>query len=122
MATWPSAVRRRALDLRALTFDVAARTNGVGPLTETLKWGEPAYLTAATGSGTTLRIAPVRGDEAVCGLFVNCRTTLVDTFRERFGDSLDCRGDRLVAVPTTGAVPQEVGACIALTLTYFRWR
>jgi len=34
--------------LRKLIFDVAARTEGVGSLEETLKWGQPAYLTLET--------------------------------------------------------------------------
>ena len=42
--------------LRGLVFDTAARTAGVGGLTEALKWGQPSYLTEQTGSGTTVRI------------------------------------------------------------------
>ena len=41
---FPPAARERLADLRALIFDTAAATPGVGALTETLKWGEPAYL------------------------------------------------------------------------------
>ena len=53
---YPAAMRRRLLALRALVFDVAAKTEGVGRLTETLKWGQPSYLTEQTKSGTTVRI------------------------------------------------------------------
>jgi hypothetical protein len=34
-----------------MIFDVARQTKGVGKLQETLKWGEPAYVTAESGSG-----------------------------------------------------------------------
>ena len=44
-------IGRRLLQVRALIFATAAAHEQVGRLTETLKWGEPAYLTEATGSG-----------------------------------------------------------------------
>jgi len=49
---FPTPVRRRLLEVRSLIFATAARSNEVGPLTETLKWGEPAYLTEATEIGS----------------------------------------------------------------------
>ena len=55
-ATYPAPIRRKLLGIRALIFRTAAAMDGVGPLTEMLKWGEPAYLTAATKSGSTIRI------------------------------------------------------------------
>ena len=54
---YPAAVRPKLLALRKLIFETAEATEGVGPVTETLKWGEPAYLTEASKSGTTVRIA-----------------------------------------------------------------
>lgn len=41
---YPVRLRERLMTVRELIFDVAARTGGVGPLTETLKWGQPSYL------------------------------------------------------------------------------
>ena len=55
--SYPPALRTRLLALRALIFEVAASTPGVGELEETLKWGEPAYLTTQSKSGSTVRIA-----------------------------------------------------------------
>ena len=54
---FPASVRARLLEVRDLIFETAVAIEGVGPLTETLKWGEPAYLTLATGSGSTIRLA-----------------------------------------------------------------
>ncbi len=51
----PPGVRGRLMALRELVFDTAARTAGVGRLSETLKWGQASYLTAESGSGTTVR-------------------------------------------------------------------
>ena len=53
---YPNSVREKMLSLRKLIYKVAKETNGVGELEETLKWGEPSYLTSKTKSGTTIRI------------------------------------------------------------------
>jgi hypothetical protein len=47
--------RARLMALRDIIFEVAAATSGVGRLEETLKLGQPSYLTPETKSGTTLR-------------------------------------------------------------------
>ena len=62
-ATFPAAVRGRLLDVRRVIFATAEELEGVGPLTEALKWGEPAYLTAASKSGSTIRLGRSRGSE-----------------------------------------------------------
>ena len=62
--------RAGLLRLREQIFAVAEDTPGTMPLTETLKWGQPAYLTA-NKVGTTLRLgAPKDGGYA---LYVHAR-------------------------------------------------
>jgi len=85
-AAFPEQVRARLLEVRDLIFETAARVKGVGPLTETLKWGEPAYLAEATGSGSTIRLGWFRSSDRQCAVLFNCRTTLVDDFRSQFPD------------------------------------
>ena len=85
-AAFPAGVRARLLEVRDLIFETAVSFEGVGPLTETLKWGEPAYLTQATGSGSTIRLGWSRSSERECAVLFNCRTTLVDDFRGQFPD------------------------------------
>lgn len=63
--SFPDEVKKGLLYLRALIFDVAAQTEGVGRLEETLKWEQPAYLTpetkAAQRSGLVVpRLAALR--------------------------------------------------------------
>ncbi|MEP6790955.1 MAG: DUF1801 domain-containing protein, partial [Ramlibacter sp.] len=55
--SYPPDMRRKLLALREIILRTAAATEGVGPLQETLKWGEPAYLTSQSKSGSTVRIA-----------------------------------------------------------------
>src|SRR5215472_15769114 len=84
----PVPIGKRLLQVRDLIFATAAAHEGVGRVTETLKWGEPAYLTDETGSGSTIRLGRVKDSEHAAILF-NCKTTLVYTFRERFPDQFE---------------------------------
>ena len=119
-AAAPEGARRRMVMLRAVIFEVAAAQE-VGPLTETLKWGEPAWLTEASGAGTTLRMGwkPARPDHV--GLFVNCQTDLVDRYRAEFPDVFEYDGNRAVWVPVDGDVPEvPLRWVVAQALTYHR--
>ena len=53
-ATYPADAREKLTTLRALILDVAAQTEDVGTVEDSLKWGEPAYLTTASKSGSTI--------------------------------------------------------------------
>jgi hypothetical protein len=44
------------MQLRMHILDAASETEGVGELEETLKWGQPSYLTKKPKSGRTIRI------------------------------------------------------------------
>jgi hypothetical protein len=59
-ATYPKVLAGRPLVLRRLIFEVAAETAGLGEIEETLKWGQPSYLTTQSGSGSTIRIDQIR--------------------------------------------------------------
>jgi len=116
--TFPEPIRRRLLDVRKLIFAIATADGAVGRLTETLKWGEPAYLTDETGSGSTIRLGRLKDSDHAAILF-NCKTTLVDTFRERFPDQFEYRQTRALLLPVAGKLPkQELSVCLSLALTY----
>lgn len=118
-AAYPPALRDRLLRLRDLIFETAAATDGVGPLQETLKWGQPSYLTPRTKSGTTIRIDAVKSEPGRYALYVHCQTNLVASFREMYPDVLTCEGNRAVLFDEEDAVPEDVlRHCIALALTY----
>jgi hypothetical protein len=117
LATYPAAARARVLELRATILEVAAGIDGVGPLEEGLRWGEPAYLTSASGSGTTIRIAWKARFPECSSLFVNCRTSLIETFTSLFPE-LDCHDNREVRLTLSDPLPDCIPDCIALALTY----
>ena len=122
-AAFPERVRARLLEVRELIFETAAAIEGVGPLTETLKWGEPAYLTEATGSGSTIRLGWFRPSERNCAVLFNCRTTLIDTFRSRFPDVFAYEKNRAILLDAHKPLRQAaLAACLAMALTYHRRR
>ncbi|KQY72790.1 MULTISPECIES: DUF1801 domain-containing protein [unclassified Ensifer] len=121
LAQHAAAIRARLLQVRDLIYMVAAETEGVGPLTETLKWGEPAYLTQASKNGTTIRLGVAESAPERCAVFFNCRTTLVETFRIHFADDFTFEGNRALLIPTTGDLPKgPLALCLRAALTYHR--
>jgi hypothetical protein len=100
-------VRLRLLEVRKLIFATAAETAGVGPLTETRKWSEPAYLTEATGSGSTIRLGRPKSPEAMGAVLFNCRTTLVETFRMQFPEEFAFQGNRAILLDPSAPLPAE---------------
>ena len=119
--SYPASARNVLLTIRSLIFNTAATNPVIGPLTETLKWGEPAYLTEATKSGSTIRMAwkPAKPDH--CALFFNCKTTLVETMREIYPDTFTYQGTRAVMFPLDQPLPNDALAhCIEMALTYHR--
>jgi len=119
---WPQPVRRELFILRDLILATASETDGVGEITETLKWGEPAYLTSETRSGSTIRIAPTNAKSAHdYAMFFICSTHLVNDFRARFGDTFEYEGERAVLFNVGDSVPvDELRECVRSALTYHR--
>ena len=112
-------MRRKLMALRELIFRTAASTPGVGELEETLKWGEPAYLTSSSGSGSTVRIDWKKSKPAEYAMYFNCQTTLVETFKSLFPDEFKFEGNRAIVFHESEAAPTDALAfCVAAALTY----
>jgi len=121
-AGYSADVRRQLLVLRELIFDTAAATDGVGKLQETLRWGEPSYLTTESGSGSTVRIN-AKGSRGQYAMYFHCQTNLIETFRDRYPDKFTFDKNRAIVFDNGDAVPtDELRHCIALALTYHRDR
>ncbi|KNZ30705.1 MAG: hypothetical protein AD742_21105 [Methylibium sp. NZG] len=118
---YPPDIRRKLLSLRELIFRTAASTDGVGELDETLKWGEPAYLTTRSGSGSTVRLGWKASSPSQYAMYFNCKTTLVDTFRTLFPQELHFEGNRAIVFEASEPVAEDALAfCVAAALTYHR--
>ena len=117
-SAYPPALRKRLLALRDLVFDVAARTKGVGRLTETLKWGQPSYLTEETRSGSTVRIDRLKKGDGYA-IYFHCGSGLVPTFRELYPDTFRFDGKRALLFEPGEPLPAAaLRHCIGLALTH----
>jgi hypothetical protein len=115
----PAVPRACLTRLRSLILATAAKIPGVGPLTETLKWDEPAYLTDATKSGTTIRLGWKAATPDTAQILVHCSTTLVNEWRDLYSGTLVFSGTRAILVDITAPLPRtELAHCIAMALTY----
>jgi hypothetical protein len=115
---YPPGIRAKLMVLRELVFDTADKTAGVGRLTETLKWGQPSYLTEETGAGTTVRIDRLKGNDGYAAYF-HCQSGLVKQFRELYPDTFKYQGKRAIVFGSGDRVPaKELRHCIALALTH----
>jgi Domain of unknown function (DU1801) len=120
-AAYPAAVRAKLKAVRRLIFDIAKTTDGVAPLQETLKWGEPAYLPATPKIGSTIRLGWKRSAPDHCAVFFHCQTTLIGTFRTLFADEFAFEGNRALLLRLSAPLPkQQLAACVAMALTYHR--
>lgn len=119
--SYPKEMRAKLLFLRQLIYETAASLKEIGELEETLKWGEPSYLTPKTKSGSTIRIAWKESQKEQYSVFFKCTANLVPAFKEKFPQTFKFGGDRSINFDLDDDVPEkELKQCIALALTYHR--
>ncbi len=118
--SYPDTVSDHLLYLRQLIIETADEI-GINDLEETLKWGDPSYLTK---NGSTVRVAWRKSFPAEYGIFFNCKTSLVDTFKEVYPNTFRFEGSRALLFnhddyKTNDEFPSiELKHCISLSLTY----
>jgi hypothetical protein len=118
-SAYPKPVKAKLLALRRLILETAETTKGVGALQETLKWGQPSYLTPQTNSGSTIRIDQVKSVAGQYAVYFHCQTNLVETFRELYPTQLRFEGNRSILLDVKNELPKaELRHCVALALTY----
>lgn len=97
-ASFPEPERNALLTFRQLILDTAKT---IGPVEESLKWGQPAYRTP---KGSTLRLGlPKSGGHAI---YAHCQTTIISDFRSLFPDDFRYDGNRGVLF-ATGETPDQ---------------
>ena len=114
--TYPDDIRVRMISLRQLVLETAAEIDNIKSIEETLKWGEPSYLTKG---GSTIRIDWKQSKPDQYALYFNCKTKLIDTFKELYKDKLKFEGNRAIVFNKNEKIPvQELKHCISLSLVY----
>ena len=118
-AEYPPAIQYEMFALRELILDTAAGIEAVGEIEETLKWDEPAYVTAKSKSGSTVRIDWKEKQPDQYAMYFNCQTNLIETFRTLFPTEFKFDGNRAIVFGVGSKLPTEaVGQCVSAALTY----
>ncbi|MCL6220881.1 DUF1801 domain-containing protein [Zunongwangia pacifica] len=117
-ANYPDLVRDQLQHLRELVIATAEETEGVTVLEETLKWGEPSFVTK---NGSTLRMDWKEKTPHQYAMYFQCTSRLVDTFRLVFGDKFQYEGKRAIIFQLTQKIPEmELKECIKASLRYHK--
>jgi Domain of unknown function (DU1801) len=115
----PKKVRKKLMLLRQLIFNTAKSIKEVGELEETLKWNQPSYLTTKSKSGSMIRIDKIKNQPDKYAIYFLCQTTLVDSFREIFGEKFIYEGTRALHLDANDEMQfDDLKQCISMALTY----
>ncbi len=115
---YPKSVRPKLLRLRQLVMEAANDIESINQLEETLKWGEPSYLTKG---GSTIRMDWKKKTPNQYALYFKCTSKLVPTFKMVHGDKFKFEGNRAIVFALDEEIPEkELKHCISLALTYHR--
>lgn len=115
-ANYPDFVRDNLQFLRELVIETAEETEGVTKLEETLKWGEPSFVTK---NGSTLRMDWKEKSPDQYAMYFQCTSRLVNTFRLVFNHKFQYEGKRAIVFKLNQKVPEmELKSCIKASLTY----
>lgn len=85
---YPKAVQNQLLYLRDLVLTTASEIDGLEKLEETLKWGEPSYLTK---HGSTIRMDWKTKTPEQFAIYFKCTSKLVPTFKTIYKPEFDVR-------------------------------
>ena len=114
--SYPESMRGKMLRLRKIVLETASETEGVDAVVETLKWGEPSYITKG---GSTVRIGWKEKTPGQYAIYFNCNSSLVETFKAVYGEAFTFDGKRAIVFGVDDELPiAELKHCISLALTY----
>jgi len=112
---YPEHVKIILLELRSLILEIV-QVHNLGEVEETLKWSEPSYLVK---TGSTVRFDWKQKSPESYFIYFNCKTKLVDTFRELYSNDLEFQGNRAIVLRLTEPMPTTIlRHCIELSLKY----
>jgi hypothetical protein len=114
---YPQNASAFATQIRELIHQTA-HENSLGDVEESLKWGEPSFKTR---HGSPVRMDWKASSPGKFYIFVNCKTILVETYREIYGSVLSFEGTRAIVLELGEPVPEKIlKHCIYLALNYHR--
>ncbi|QCX38035.1 DUF1801 domain-containing protein [Aureibaculum algae] len=115
---YPPEVQQQMNQLRALIIEAASEIEGLENLEETLKWGEPSYLSKI---GSTVRIDWKTKTPEQFAIYFKCTSKLVTTFKTIYKDTFEFEGNRAIVFKLNDNIPEtELKHCISMALTYHK--
>ncbi|MBO6621580.1 MAG: DUF1801 domain-containing protein [Balneola sp.] len=115
---YPDSVRLKMEKLRELVLEAASEVDDLENLEETLKWGEPAYLTK---HGSTVRMDWKEKKPDQYAMYFKCTSKLVPTFKKLYPDVFTFEGDRTIIFKLDDKIREnELKHCVKLALTYHK--
>ena len=101
-----------------MVLKVASEIDGLEKLEETLKWGEPSYLTKY---GSTVRMDWKEKNPEQFAIYFKCTSSLVPTFKTIYKDKFNFEGNRAIVFKLNDKIPDaELKHCISMALTYHK--
>ncbi len=118
MLSYPERVRPKMQYLRELVIETAKAIPDVEELDETLKWGEPSFISKI---GSSLRMDWKENTPNQYQLYFNCSSRLVETFKLIFGDLFEYEKNRAIIFKIDEEIATtEVKECITAALRYHK--
>ncbi len=118
--SYPETIREKLKFLRQLILETASETEDVTQLEETLKWGEPSYVTK---HGSTIRMNQKKSVPGQYAMYFTCTTGLVSTFNVIYRDTFSFEGNRAIVFNVSDEVPvTALKHCISTALRYKKVR
>lgn len=117
-ANYPDLVRYKMQLLREFVTETAEEMQDVNVLKETLKWGEPSFLTK---HGSKLRMDWKEKSPDQYAMYFQCKSRLVNTFRLVFNYKFQYEGKRTIIFQMNQKIPElELKECIKASLKYHK--
>lgn len=115
---YPDEIRAKMEYLRQLVIETIQESPEIGDFEETLKWGEPSFLTK---HGSTLRMDWKEKHPEQVAMYFKCTSKLVDSFRNVFTDLFNYENNRAILFQLDQNIPElELKQCIRATLMYHK--
>jgi len=113
---YPKDIQVKLEFLRNLILETASEIESINKIEETLKWGEPSFITK---HGSTIRIDWKEKHPNQYAMYFHCKTKLIDTFKERYKNTFRFENNRSIVFNLNDNIPiEELKHCIELSLTY----
>ncbi len=114
--SYPIEIRKKMDALKALILETASEIETITEIEETLKWGEPSYISK---KGSTIRMDWKTKMPNQYAMYFNCNTSLVETFKTVYGSLFKYVKNRAIVFSLEDKIPhKELKDCIAMALQY----